>query len=307
MRLLCLIVFVLPMALTAQSSAIGTLEKELFQNQQQIARTEHTLDSLNIQLTDLQKQLKPKAAADKHEAVQRKILELSQKVVRLQNEKRRLEDQEQKQRTKLAQLYTQVIDSLSRRLKKEKDSKQKEKIRNALQTYWFKRFRVSPLLARLSYNPQKIENIQKQSLDDSLKQLLVKDYLRHALGEVDTVLATLQTKRQELTAILRLNQKARQFMDELDDSALPLTLSRGTAQSFSPAGRSEDNAANFNASSMDLALEQALIELPRLQTMLEKHNEKGNLSGLDSLLMHIRYSEALLKTYRRFLEQKLND
>ncbi len=117
-------------------------------------------------------------------------------------------------KTELNEKYSTIIDSLKNvQLKKKED---KEEIENLILFYSAKRLEVIPGTNLLSFNPDKILELDLNKPKSSLDKKIYLEYLNNALHEVNVILASVSKESKEINQIIELERKANKFIQETE-------------------------------------------------------------------------------------------
>ncbi len=75
---------------------------------------------------------------------------------------------------------------------------------------------VAPQVPLLSFNPEKIVQIDLSKLKDVKEKSIYNDYLKNALTEVDSVLNKVKSLSNDFNQIVRLQKKSQKFLEETE-------------------------------------------------------------------------------------------
>ena len=204
-------------------------------------------------------------------------------------------------RQQLYRQYSARIDSLSTVLPKADAQKHRilEKQLASLQT---RRLYVSPWIPRISFNQQLIHAISLQKTDSTGKRIY-RAYLKNTLEDVDSSLAVIGQKREELQSLLRLEQRSRDFQADIEDVyAFDDVYSGDLLERKGEAGAQgfvSDNAArsgNFVESA------PFLFNIAQLNSFLLISNERENISIEADSLSTENYLRALTEGQKQLLQ-----
>lgn len=246
----------------AAAQSVAALEEEFFTLQRQIETVQGGLDSLNASLEQQAGQIdaeKRRESPDR-EKLRRQMaagLALSKQIEERQKRLQTLQKNRTQTQYRLAQRYAAMLDSLqalqagAATANPELD----QQIVRCTEQYLL----YSPVFRALSFDPQKIREINPTESSDSLERALSLNYLRNALAELESHLQEIGKNREEVENTLRLERKTRQFLEEVDADNLGLLARAGN-----PAG-AERLAANSPAgfdpqASGEIALAAARVE-----------------------------------------------
>jgi hypothetical protein len=212
------------------------------------------------------------------------------------------------QRHVLYKAYTVSIDSLTHSLKNQQDN-QKRKIETELRQLTHKRSQVSPALPLFSFDPLLIARINSSESKDDLEKSIYMDYLSNALSEVDSNLLVIKEKAEEVSTMIRLDEQAEDFIDDLDGTQFlgSLEIEQTVA---SNEGKNElfTGSSGFDRGS---DLTESLIKIyEQLEPVMNELIETPQISKNDSLasdeyLLLLQGTEKTLKLYKKIIEEKM--
>lgn len=214
----------------AAAQSVAALEEEFFTLQRQIETVQGGLDSLNASLEQQAGQIdaeKRRESPDR-EKLRRQMaagLALSKQIEERQKRLQTLQKNRTQTQYRLAQRYAAMLDSLqalqagAATANPELD----QQIVRCTEQYLL----YSPVFRALSFDPQKIREINPAESSDSLERALSLNYLRNALAEMESHLQEIRKNREEVENTLRLEHKTRQFLEEVDADNLGLLARAG--------------------------------------------------------------------------------
>ena len=135
--------------------------------------------------------------------------------------------------------YSAIIDSLKRIENSTTDKESKSELKMMMLNFTQKRLYLSPDIPLLSFNPQKILDIDLTSISDSVEKKIYLEYLMTALTEVDSHLIKIKGLSDEIHEMIILQEKTESFIDELNlDGEINryYTLNRDRTMSYEIAG-----------------------------------------------------------------------
>lgn len=140
-------------------------------------------------------------------ATSNKIEEQNKKINRIGNEienvKKHLHD-----------LYTVRIDSLE--LLRKTGNEDDVKLDAEILYFTGKNILVAPRILSLSFNPEKILDIDLNQTEDPKEKKLYKEYLDNALNEVNSLLGTVSQQISEVRQIVALQIKTKKFLEDAE-------------------------------------------------------------------------------------------
>ncbi len=214
---------------------------------------------------------------------------LSQKLETKRSQLKELDKQRQKKRIRLYRSYSHQIDSLSGL---PGSAQHEQKIFDLMS----KRLLVSPPASRLHFNPQQLSAISETG-NDSLAQVIFKEYLKKAARELNREIIILHKKEQEIGEIAALESKAEEFMQEMEESAL-LPNPSGSGTKTQEVLGTDYSGNNIGTRNLITANEQALGFF-RIRDQIQ--NSPNPLSSGQPLLSYAQLLEQFSET-RRLLE-----
>lgn len=243
-----MILFMLLLCLSAaglQAQGITTAERAYDELQAELAREQSRLDSLNALLAAQAAKIDAtkKSASPDQNTIREMMaagLEISRQVESAQRRQERLNARAEDQRQLLAEQYAATIDSL-RQLENSGDYQgDRQKLQQQISAYTEKFILFSPAFQALSFDPRKIGDIHFEEIQDSLEREIALSYLQNALSDVDSHLVHIRRNSDAIYATIRLEEKTREFLEEVDDPSFGLL-----------SGASENISATANFESQD--------------------------------------------------------
>ena len=301
---------------------IQELEKQYSDLLQQIERQQSSLDSLNALLEQQAKTIdreKQKENADKNRIRQLMAggLQLSQKIELLQQQLFNLNRNEAALNSQLAQRYFGVLDSLQEVEKSPNYRGDRQALRGQIVTYTEKYLRFSPSFKALSFDPQKIREIDLSETTDSLEREISADYLRRAVSDVNSHLRHIEKNREELENIVKLEEKTQEFLEAVEDEQFGL-FAQSVDAAASPAGSNDLSSESFQRDppgirsseqlqAIALFFDQLKIDLTGdvLQNWHSPVDSTEMSISLEDYLQLLKEAEKRLKQYRVVISGKL--
>jgi len=298
----CLISF----SFNASPQSLDALEKRYDNLRSVVKKDNMILDSLKNILETRAKQIeneKQKLNPDND-----KIVKLMAGSVSLSNliddyqEKLDANSKNLKQLSKMLEArYSAKIDSLQ--LLKKSTKENSEKLDSEILLYTEKRLLISPQVDLLSFNPQKILEIDLTKTKNSDEKASLKEYLSSALAEINAELSEVTKQAKEIDAALILQEKTSKFLaeTEFDRDFRPGKSSRSsTARTYESSILSVQDKLVIadQINSYALLLDQLNIFDKSENINLQKFNFKSGKANLS-----LKDYSSLLKK----LKQRLND
>ena len=298
----CLISF----SFNASPQSLDALEKRYDNLRSVVKKDNMILDSLKNILENRAKQIeneKQKLNPDND-----KIIKLMAGSVSLSNliddyqEKLDANSKNLKQLSKMLEArYSAKIDSLQ--LLKKSTKENSEKLDSEILLYTEKRLLISPQVDLLSFNPQKILEIDLTKTKNSDEKASLKEYLSSALAEINAELSEVTKQAKEIDAALILQEKTSKFLaeTEFDRDFRPGKSSRSsTARTYESSILSVQDKLVIadQINSYALLLDQLNIFDKSENINLQKFNFKSGKANLS-----LKDYSSLLKE----LKQRLSD
>ncbi len=321
MSLLCL------SAASLQAQGITAAERAYDELQADIAREQSRLDSLNALLaTQAAKIDATKKSASPDQNTIREMmaagLEISRQIESAQRAQAQLNARAANQRHLLAEQYSAIIDSLRQLENNENYRGERQQLQQQISAYTEKYILFSPAFQALSFDPRKIGEIHFEEIADSLEREIALSYLQNALSDVDSHLVHIRRNSDAISATIRLEEKTREFLEEVDDPSFGL---------LSGASENISAAANFEAqdgrtsSGDETALDVASAPVSGFTKQLESISlfiRQLDIDDPDNLLRHwqnrtdgsltlemylnlLKDAEKRLETYAKTISRKL--
>ena len=210
-----------------------------------------------------------------------------------------------KLRLVLYKKFTFSIDSLTPALQKG-EAREKREIETMLRELTQKRAQVSPALPLFSFDPLLIARINSSNTKDNLEKSIYMDYLSNALSEVDSNIAVIQNKENEVAVLIRLNEHAEDFMDELESTQFLGSMELENS-SNEPAQLGGKSYVDREAFANDI-----ITIYEHLDPVMSELIETPHIANFDSLasdeyLKLLQGTEKTLKLYKKIIEEKMTE
>jgi hypothetical protein len=239
-----------------RAQSLTHLEKRYEQLNIQYEKENRILDSLkNIfsfktSLIDIEKE-KKNPDNDKVIELMAGSVSTSNKIEEQNKKINRIENETENVKHLLHERYIAKIDSLESLKKTGKTDE--AKIDTEILMLTEKNILVAPRILSLSFNPEKILQIDLNKTKDPKEKTLYKEYLDNALTEVSTLLETVGTQISEINQIVSLQTKTRKFLEEAElESNMIIQSQRNQTPEIDAAPRPVENTG-FTGTSSDFA------------------------------------------------------
>jgi hypothetical protein len=284
-------------------------EMELHGAERSYSLERSTLDSLDKNLKNLIGRLNTEKNKNKRDAdkISELMAEAHRVSLKLDDQNKRVNKlgaEVKKLRQRAYKKYTVSIDSLTKIYESSQGALKVatgEKIKKLVQ----ERAHVSPALPLFTFSPQLISQIKTSAGTDGLAHTIYADYLTNAMAEIDSNILIIKNKASEISIMLRLDEQAEEFMDELDGAQFLSTIESGEQQ---PEGRLfSDNTAGERYVFADNIIK--IYE--QLEPVMSELIGKPAFAGFDSLatedyLILLQDTEKTLKLYRKIIREKMD-
>ncbi len=220
--------------------------------------------------------------------------------------------------------YSDIIDSLKNVHVKNKEDK--EKVENLILFYSTKRLEVIPGTNLLSFNPDKILELDLNRFNNSLDKKIYSEYLNNALNEVNIVLGNVTKESKEINQIIELERKANKFIEETElESGLASSKisqireqnyeTNTEGQNYGPGvdigiGAVGDKSRTSNLNNNVQVYEHLLDQLNTIKSLSMRQPLDETLVSLNKDIDLYSYGKILkevksrLTEYKKLLEQK---
>ncbi len=305
------------------AQTVAESEKQYIDRQTQIERRQSHLDSLNailekqVAAIDAEKQ-KPDSDKSTLRRLMANGLEVTEKINRFQQELAGMQRDQEILKENLAQKYIGILDSLQQLETAGKYSGNPQHLRQEIVSYTEKYLLLSPSFKALSFDPQEISGINLAETSDSLERAISRDYLEQAIADVDSHLQHIEKNREELENIVRLEEKTREFLEDIDDEQFGVFTQSAdfavTEQSANGVQDASPSSEGFGLSTQDqlqsiaLFFDQLNIDLTENQ-IYSWHSPIDSAQmtiSLDEYLKLLKEAEKRLKQYHSVISNKLD-
>jgi hypothetical protein len=216
--------------------------------------------------------------------------------------------------------YSHQIDSLQTLINSKKFTDNKENLESQILKLSEKRLLVSPTVKRLSFDPQRILQIQPNQYSDSLESAIYSDYLNKAVKEINTHLNEVKNTRREFDEIITLQEKTSSFLEDVaeDQNEGIFLAAENQAQtaneatfSGSPFGGDLSTSKSgiiYSQFQSYLAILQQLNRNNRIQQQYSWHSPVDSSSvtlTMKEYLQLLNDVEKELRSYKKIVQNKL--
>ncbi len=201
------------------AQSLDKLEKKFEQLNNQYDKESAIVDSLNSVFSKKAEQIdseKKKGNPDKTLVtdLMASSVTVSNKLEEHKNKARQLEKDLDKAKSQLHGIYVVKIDSLETLKKTGKVDE--DKLNSEIILFTEKDLIVTPRILTLSFNPDKVLQIDLGRMTDPKQKVLYKEYLNNALGEVNSLLNNVNSQSSEANQIASLQAKTEKFLEEAE-------------------------------------------------------------------------------------------
>jgi len=217
----------------------------------------------------------------------------------------------------LSRRYSVEIDSLTNLESSNQFEGNKSDLRSRILALTEKKILVAPKINSLSFNPEKILNINLSAVTSPDEKKIYSEYLNSALNEVNSQLTQVKNISDEINQIVMLQKKTKKFIEESEfdfDMKTANTLSRSDAivstnnPDLSTSTKALSSYQNIQIQSFFILLKQ--LDLKQINDFnthnrfsSETPNKKLSIKEYRELLKEV---EKRLSDYRLVLTNKLN-
>lgn len=219
--IILIMIFILPALKDIFPQNLSELENRFSYFSRQIEREETSLDSLKLILQqragkiDEQKKRNP-ADKDKIIGLMSSSASLSNNIEKRTDKIEKLRGSLEMVKKSLYRRYTAILDSLNRLQQQTDDKSEIAELNKKILTFTEKRLLASPGIDFLSFNPNRILQINPNEMKDESGKKIYTEYIKNAAAEVDDRLRRVNESYNEVQKITYLRKKAGRFMDEAD-------------------------------------------------------------------------------------------
>jgi hypothetical protein len=269
-----------------RSQSLDKLEKRYIDLQDSYTTEKLLLDSLQSIFSTRLKEInleknKVNPDKDKIASLMGNSVNLSNRVEEQQKKVDKIEKSILSVKTGLNEKYSDIIDSLKNvQIKNKKD---KEEVENLILFYSTKRLEVIPGTNLLSFNPDKILELDLNRSNNSIDKKIYSEYLNNALNEVNIVLANVSKESKEINQIIELERKANKFIEETE-------LESGLASSKISQIRDQNQETNTEVQNTGPG---AYIGIGAVEDKSKTNNLNSNVQGYEHLLNQLNTIKSL--------------
>lgn len=214
--------------------------------------------------------------------------------------------------------YATLIDSLRNIEKLEESSDGKENIETLIFEYIQKRLIVAPKIYTLSFDPEKIVKIDLTSSEDTLEYAIYQEYLQNALSEVDGQIVQLNNIQNEIQQIIYLQQKANDFMEDINSDIQfgAIARSQEKVASDEAALAGDQFLSDYRSTKVSTQVQSYGYLLRQLKSYPDSKVQSTWQTPLDSIPTNLTFQqyqdllkeiERRLQEYRFILTHKLDN
>ena len=304
-------------SINAQSTS--TLESRFITLKNSFAIESRSLDSLKQILNERAKEIdiaKKKKDADESgiKKVMAGTVTISNKIDEHQEKTDKLKKELEDVKRLLSNKYTAEIDSLSILEKLNKYEGNKSKLKSQILALTEKKILVAPKINLLSFNPEKMLEVNLDDAKSDEEKKIYSEYLSGALTEVNNQLEQVKKLNDEVKQIITLQQKAKKFLEEAEfdsdmGAANLATRSRQNIRSTEAAVATDKfttqilQAESFLFLLKQLDLKQTRELKTRIQFPMDSLKKELTMKEYQKLLKEV---ERRLIDYRLILIHKIN-
>jgi hypothetical protein len=289
------------------TQSITSYEEQYFLLQEKYQDRQLQIDSLNDDLNKFLLEIervkeKEPGNRDKISSQMALALEKSNHIDALRKTQTLVEKEMHQKRQYLYKNYTLKIDSL-RNINKH--AVNKKEIESQLKELNNKRLYVAPVLTQLSFDPGLVEKIQLSHSRNDKEKKIYKEYLDNALNEVDSNIVSLQQQTDNIREVIRLNEQAEDFMDDIQGNQFTSTF---LIREQGLANRNSFNETDWNSPIAEM--NGAVKIYNRISPFIYENVNKQDFTLQDSVytedyLKLLEETEKTLRLYREKIKDKL--
>ncbi len=320
------LLLILIVGITAASATlaqeVAVLEQQYEEVRRDIATEQTRVDSLQNaleQLTARLEETKRKDRADRGEirAMMANGLSITEQINRGEKRIAALKAQAAELRLQLAQQYSARIDSLRQLENSRHFIGDRAALRRELIANTEKYMQFSPAFRTLSFDPHTISRLDPAAAGDSLERAIITEYLQNAARDVDAHLENIRKNRRELQAVVRLQRKTREFLEEVESDRPGLLAGSEVVAAENPSGTTGLMEDGFSTRTASQAL-QSYQTLSLFIEQLDLQNFSGSQDSwkfavdsarvfvsLEKYLEILKAAEQRLQEYQALISQKL--
>jgi hypothetical protein len=311
-------------AIMLMSQTIEQRENKYMEYRESVAQKQANVDSLQEELNKLLDKIdreKSKSQPDQNILSEflSDALEYSNSIDQNKDKITLLQENASSIAKELNVYYTSKLDSLSELIdNREKHRIEKSDLEQQFILYTFKRMQVSPGLPKLTFNPSMIETIDLDSSQTITEQNIYRDFLNRAKIELNQHYEQIDDLESSIRNIIRLEEKAMVFMEEVEDDALlPFSGQEFAANNAIPnengTGSFFDSDKTLRSSAEYFAFESRIHSVILLNDQLSglndyslKFKDVNNLT-IEKRLELLKQTKESLKYYVKMVSDKLGD
>ncbi len=295
-------------SLLSFAQEISVQESKLFNLEKSYALEKSKLDSIQNSLEILLDDLNTFKKQEIRDNDKISALMAEAHLVSMQSDKQEkivnvLAAQVKKERLILYNNFTVKIESLAQSLNNS-DEINKKKAELELIELNQRRAKFSPALPLFSFDPKLIARINSSESKDELQKAIYLDYLSNALAEVDSNIAVIKSKEEEVSAMIRLDEQAEDFIDELDGtqflSSIEIESGENKVESYSDNKAWEGDVLSADIQQIYEQLEPVMSELIEIPGIIDSDSLAS-----DGYLKLLQGTEKTLKLYKKIIEDKM--
>jgi chromosome segregation ATPase len=318
--IIIIIILALSPQIILRSQNLTDLEKKYNDLQTSYVNEKSILDSLQKKLNLRVKEInleKSRKAPDyeKIASLMSNSVNLSNNVDENQKKLGKMGKEIEKVKKELNEKYTDVIDSL--KVNQKKGTANKDVTENLILFYAAKRLEVIPGINLLSFNPDKIMELDLKKTRNTADKKIFLEYLENALNEVNGMLTNVTAESNEINQVIELQKKTSKFLEEteLESGVASGKISQTGAQTYSGPESGLDYSgitnreAKANLSNNVQVYEHLLNQLNTIKSFSESYDGLHYLSKDIDLFTYgrlLRDVKKGLSEYKKLLEQKID-
>jgi hypothetical protein len=239
---------------------------------------------------------------------------LSNKIESQQYKIQEIEKNLESVKKQLYNKYSIIIDSLKKSQTQVKPGKDIQILNDKILNFTEKRLLVSPKINSLTFDPQKLIEIDLNTVNNPEEKNAYSNYLRNALSEINQQILNVENSYVEIQQIVYLQKKAGRFMEEteFDNDITPLHRQHINSNDIKPSytGDNPDGTVNEDvkaiesqAISYNLLLNQLSFSQSSKWTTKEITRKDFSLKSYQSMLKELKNR---LQDYKSVLLNKLD-
>ena len=226
MKIHWFLIFWMIVSAAGYGQSLPQLEKKYNRLYRQYGALQSELDSLKARLESHATRIdseKSQSAADKQKIIRLMAegLEISGQIRTHEEKLRKLQREMGDISLQLTKEYGGQLDSLQQALKAVTEPVRQRELLNRFMTTMTKYIRVSPAFTTLSFDPQRLADIELSAVSDSLEKEIYREILTRAAADIDSHLTYIEKTQNELETLLRLEEKHREFLEETESESYP--------------------------------------------------------------------------------------